>query len=65
MEQVFHAPDECSGSIHVSLHYNLAGKATEGCLDCVILDILRMHFGLKIGITEVYLAAESSSGYRI
>ena len=65
MEQVLHSPDECSGSIHVSLHHNLASKAAEGCLDCVVLDILRMHSGLKIGIAEVYLAAESPSGYSI
>jgi len=48
--------------MHVSWHHDLAGKAAEGCLDSVVLHIIWMHSGLEVGVTEIYLAAESSSG---
>ena len=65
MEHVIHTPDECSVSIHISLYHNLAGKAVKESLDCIVLSVLRVHSGLGIGITEVYLAVESSFGYYI
>jgi len=43
----------------------MAGKAAEGCLDSIVLYIIWMHSGLEVGVTEIYLAVESSSGYRI
>ena len=65
MELVLQSPHKGSGSIHVSLHHDLAGKAVEGCLDSVVLNIIWMYSGLEIGVTEIYLPVESSSGYRI
>jgi len=63
---MLYSPHKGSGSIHVSLHHDLAGKAAEGCLDTsVVLHIIWMHSGLEVRVTEIYLAAESSSGYRI
>jgi len=40
-------------------------KPLKGVFDSVVLYIIGKHSGLEVGITEIYLAAESSSGYRI
>ena len=65
MEYVLHSPHKGSGSIHVSCHHDLAGKAAEGCLDCLVLHNVWMDSGWEVGVTEIYLTAESSPGYRI
>jgi len=65
MEYLFHCPHKGSGSIHLSLHHDLAGKAAEACLDSVVLHIIWMHFGLEVGVAKIYLGAESSSDYHI
>ena len=65
MELVLHSPHKGSGSIHVSLHHDLAGKAAEGCLDSVVLHIIWVYPSLAVGVIEVHHAVESSSGYGI